>query len=75
VSETTGDLKRLEEERRERHWDPRLKWQVIQRTISWADRQSTCQRNSKANRLKEEERKLKLLRALSEADSETQHRS
>jgi hypothetical protein len=44
----SDDLKRYEEEKRERHWDPAVRWQVIQEMIAWADSQATGGRNTKA---------------------------
>ena len=38
--------KHLEEERRERHWDPRRRWQVICETLTWAEAQTTVTRNT-----------------------------
>ncbi|MBI5395886.1 MAG: hypothetical protein HZA91_11365 [Verrucomicrobia bacterium] len=38
--------KHLEEERRERHWDPRRRWLAIQETITWAEAQATVARNT-----------------------------
>ncbi len=49
-------VKQLEEARRERHWDPRRRWQLIQETITWAEAQSTVQRNTRANRLAQQRR-------------------
>lgn len=37
---------RLEEERRERHWEPRHRWLAIQETITWAEAQATVTRNT-----------------------------
>ena len=45
------ELKAREEERRERHWDPRARWKALQDTITWADAQVTCGRNSMAGQL------------------------
>jgi len=38
--------KSLEEDRRERHWDPRRRWLAIQETITWAEAQATVARNT-----------------------------
>lgn len=42
-----ADLKRYEEEKRERHWDPAVRWRVIQEMIAWADSQATGGRNTR----------------------------
>ena len=52
------DFKRREEQRRERHWDPAMKWKVIQETITWAEAQSSFHKNSIRARLKEQAAKL-----------------
>ena len=49
-------LKQEEEARRERHWDARRRWQLIQETIAWAEAQATVQRNTRANRLAQQAR-------------------
>lgn len=36
-----------EEQKRERNWDPRQRWQVLQATIAWADAQQKVPRNSR----------------------------
>lgn len=41
-------LKQLEEEKRERAWDPQERLRVIQQTIAWADSQQAVPRNSPA---------------------------
>jgi hypothetical protein len=53
------DLKAAEEARREKAWDPVLRWKVLQETITWADAQATVRRNDKRNRAAEQARKLK----------------
>ena len=55
-------LKSSEERKRERCWDARDRWRVLQETITWAEAQETVQRGSPANRLVEERRKLDALR-------------
>ncbi len=50
------DLKRYEEEKRERHWDPTERWRVIQEMILWADSRAAVRRNTR-------ERCLELQRA------------
>jgi hypothetical protein len=42
-----ADEKRYEEENRERHWDPAVRWRVIQEMIAWADSQATGGRNTR----------------------------
>jgi hypothetical protein len=54
----TDELKRQEEARRERCWDPLQRWQVLQDTITWAESQRTVRRNTAAACLKEQARKL-----------------
>ena len=41
------DLKRYEEQKREAHWDPATRWQIIQEMIAWADAQAAVPRNSR----------------------------
>ena len=52
------DLKREEEERRERCWDPIQRWRVLQEMIAWADSQLPVQRNTREACLREQARKL-----------------
>jgi hypothetical protein len=52
------ESKAAEEARRERHWDPAIRWQVLQDTIRWAEAQATVRRNTKTARLAEQQRKL-----------------
>jgi hypothetical protein len=52
------ELKADEEAKRERNWDPLLRWQVIQRTIAWADQQRTPPRNSREGCLQAQARLL-----------------
>jgi len=54
----TDDLKRLEEEKRERNWDTVEWWRIIQETIAWADAQQPIQRNTPEACLRDEARKL-----------------
>ncbi len=51
-------LKQSEEAKRERHWDARVRWQVLQATIAWAEAQATVRRNTPAACLREQQRKL-----------------
>ena len=61
------DLKRQEEARRERHWDARRRWQIIQETITWAEAQSTVRRNTRAARLAQQARQnARFVRAAAE---------
>ena len=34
--------------KRDRNWNPALRWKVLQETIAWVDAQATISRNSKA---------------------------
>jgi hypothetical protein len=43
---TLSELKRHEERKRERCWDPRLRWKALQDTITWAEAQATVRRNT-----------------------------
>jgi len=54
----TDDLKARENVKRERHWDPAMRWKVIQDTITWAEAQKTVTRNTPAARLAEQAEKL-----------------
>ena len=40
------ELKRAEESKRDRCWDPAARWKVIQETITWAEAQTTVRRNT-----------------------------
>ena len=62
------DLKTREECKRERMWDPRLRWQVLQQTITWSEAQPTVRRNTRG-------RCLELQRRKTEAESPTLRRS
>jgi len=53
-----SDQIRAEEEKRERHWDPGVRWRILQETIAWAADQSSVKRNSIEARLAEQNRKL-----------------
>ncbi len=52
------DLKQQEEAKRERMWDPRQRWIVLQQTITWAEAQASVRRNTPAERLREQAEKL-----------------
>jgi hypothetical protein len=47
--------KHLEEERRERHWDPRRCWLAICETLTWAEAQATVARNTAGSCLAKQE--------------------
>ena len=53
------DVKKFEEEKRERHWDPKERWRVIQETITWAEAQMPVPRNSRQACREKEARILK----------------
>ncbi len=55
---TDGDLKRREEEKRERNWDPVQRWQVLMETIAWADSQAAVPRNSRESCLQRQRKHL-----------------
>ena len=54
----TDELKQLEEAKRERNWDLHMRLKVLQATITWAESQIKVNRNTPANRLEEQSRKL-----------------
>ncbi|MCO6457587.1 MAG: hypothetical protein J5I93_19980 [Pirellulaceae bacterium] len=53
-----NESKAAEESRRDRHWDPAVRWRVLQETVQWAESQATVRRNTKAARLEEQQQKL-----------------
>jgi hypothetical protein len=55
--------KEVEEARRERNWDPALRWRVLQETIAWAEAQATVRRNTRQSRLAEQREKLARMKA------------
>jgi hypothetical protein len=59
MNESLSELKQQEEAKRERNWDPAMRWKVIQDTIAWAEQQATVRRNTPAACLAEQQRKLK----------------
>lgn len=61
MTDLLSDLKQAEEAKRERNWDPALRWKVIQDTINWAEQQATVRRNTPAACLAEQQRKLRAL--------------
>jgi hypothetical protein len=56
--ESLNDLKAREEAKRERNWDPKVRWKVIQETLAWCAAQATVGRNTPAACLAEQQRKL-----------------
>ena len=54
------ELIEREEAKRERNWDPALRWKVIQDTITWAEQQATVRRNTPAACLAKQRRLLGL---------------
>ena len=51
--------KRREEAKREAAWDPKVRWRVLQETITWAEMQATVRRNTPARCLQEQARQLR----------------
>ena len=51
-------LKRREEEKRERCWDPLQRWIALQETITWAESQANVERNTPKKCLELERAKL-----------------
>ena len=56
-----AELKASGAAKRDRNWDPLLRWQVFQQTIAWADQQHTPPRNSKQNCVQAQQRLVALL--------------
>jgi hypothetical protein len=56
-----SELKLAEEAKRERNWDPALRWSVVQDTIAWAAEQATVRRNTPAACLANERRILEAM--------------
>ncbi len=54
-----SDLKRREEAKRERCWDPAQRWRVLQETITWAE--SIVHRNTREQCLAHQRRLLAAL--------------
>jgi hypothetical protein len=54
----TNYLKFREEQKRERCWEPRERWRVLQETIAWVETQQKVRRNSAKACLAEEARLL-----------------
>ena len=57
MNDPLSELIAAEEAKRECNWDPKLRWQVIQQTITWAEAQQTVRRNTSAACLAEQNRK------------------
>ncbi|TFH17277.1 MAG: hypothetical protein E4H02_03345 [Lentisphaerales bacterium] len=55
---TLDELKVREEQKRERHWNSRHRWEILQQTIAWASAQSTAPSHTPSARHAEEHRKL-----------------
>jgi hypothetical protein len=47
-----------EEQKRERNWDPQLRWKTLQDMIAWVDAQQPIPRNSRAMCLRLQAEKL-----------------
>jgi hypothetical protein len=58
MTDPLSELIAAEEAKRDRNWDPKLRWQVIQETIAWAEAQQTVRRNTPEACLAEQQRKL-----------------
>jgi hypothetical protein len=67
MTESQSDLMQAEEAKRERHWDPALRWKVIQDTIAWAEQQATVRRNTPAACLAKQQRMLSTMESRSAA--------
>jgi hypothetical protein len=52
------DWIKRESAKRLRNWDRAAQWRVLQQTISWAEQQTSVQRNTPAACLREQQRKL-----------------
>ena len=44
---TISELKKREERKRERNWDPRKRWKAIQAMITWAESLPSVRRNTR----------------------------
>jgi hypothetical protein len=53
------DLKKAEELKRERNWNPAMRWRVLQDTIAWVEAQRAARRNDPAERRREETARLR----------------
>ena len=52
-------IKKQQEDLRERHWDSKVRWKVLQETIAWAEAQKTVHRNHPGTCLKLQSEQLK----------------
>jgi hypothetical protein len=52
------DLKSREERKRDRHWQPKERWQAIHDMITWAESQAAVKRNTPAQCMEKERRLL-----------------
>jgi hypothetical protein len=55
-------LKKAQEALRERHWNPMTRWDVLQRTIAWAESQRAVRRNLPETCLRLQKKKLKQIK-------------
>ena len=63
-----NDLIEREAAKRERNWDPKLRWKVLQEMITWAESQATVRRNTPAACLANQRR---LLEGIAKYQSQT----
>jgi hypothetical protein len=56
-----SDIKQAQEALREAQWNPAKRWKIIQETITWAEAQTTVQRNTRRACLIKQARLLKAL--------------
>jgi hypothetical protein len=57
------NLKRSEEQKREKMWDPAQRWRVLQETITWAESLPSVARNTLERCLELQKAKLAALRS------------
>lgn len=58
MTPTLIELVEREAAKRERNWDPKLRWKVLQETITWVEAQATVRRNTPAACLANQQRLL-----------------
>src|SRR5437762_12387426 len=58
MNESFSDVVKREHAKRERNWNPQLRWKVLQETIDWAAAQKTVRRNTKEACLANQQRLL-----------------
>jgi hypothetical protein len=58
MTQTLTELVEREAAKRERNWDPKLRWKVLQETITWVESQATVRRNTPAACLANQQRLL-----------------